>query len=54
MDTGISVQTAGRPPAIEKEEEKEEEEKKETQDKEEYAIQTLVELPKIGTPTKSL
>ena len=29
-----------------------EEEKKETQDKAESAIQTLVELPKTGTPTK--
>ena len=36
------------------EEEKQEEEKKETQDKEESAIQNLVKLPKIGTPTKSL
>ena len=37
-----------------KKEEKQEEEKEETKDKEESAIQALVELPKIGTPTKSL
>ena len=36
------------------EDEKQEEEKKETQDKEEFAIQTFVELPKIGTPTKTI
>ena len=42
------------PPTTEKEQDKQQEEKKETQDKEESAIQTLVELPKIGTPTKSL
>ena len=33
-------------------EEKKEEEKEETQKKEESIIQTLVELPKMGTPTK--
>ena len=42
------------PPIIEKEQDKQEEKKKETQDKEESTIQTLVELPKIGTPTKPL
>ena len=53
VDTSISVQTTGTPLATEKEEEKKEEEKEETKDKE-SAIQNLVELPKIGTPTKSL
>ena len=42
------------PPTIEREQDKQEEEEKETQDKEESEIQTLVELPKIGTPTKPL
>ena len=36
------------------EEDKKEEEKEETQDVEQFAIQTLIELPKTGTPTKSL
>ena len=31
-----------------------EKEKEETQEKEESEIQTLVELPKIGTPTKTI
>ena len=42
------------PPTIERGQDKQEEEKEETKDKEESAIQTLVELPKIGTPTKTL
>ena len=54
VDTDISIQIAGTPPATGKEEEKKEEEKEETKDKEESAIQTLVELPKTSTPTKSL
>ena len=36
------------------EKDKKEEEKVETQDVEQSAIQTLIELPIIGTPTKSL
>ena len=45
---GTSIQTTSTPPkkVIQ------EEDKEETQDKEESSIQTLVELPKIGTPTK--
>ena len=44
------------PPAIvtQEEEDKKEEEKAEIEDKEESAIQTLVELPKTGTPTKPI
>ena len=42
------------PATVTQEKDKQEEEKEETQDKEESAIQTLVELLKIGTPTKSL
>ena len=42
------------PPTTEKEQYKQEEEKKETQYNKKYVIQTLVELPKIGTPTKPL
>ena len=41
------------PPTIEREQDKQEEEG-ETQEKEESTIQTLVEFPKIGTPTKPL
>ena len=48
------VQIAGTPLAIGKEEDKQEEEKEETQDEEQSAIQTLIDLPKIGTPTKTL
>ena len=54
VDTGISVQTMSTPPTAKKEQDKQEEEKKETQDKEESTIQTLIEFPKIGTPTKPL
>ena len=60
VDTGILVQTVGTPPIIvpqnEKkvEENKQKEEKEETQDKEKFAMFNLVELPKIGTPTKTL
>ena len=50
----MSVQIMSTPPTIEKEQDKQEEEKKETHDNEKSTIQTLVELPKIGTPTKSL
>ena len=42
------------PPTTERGQEKQEEEKDETQEKKESAIQTLVEFPKIGTPTKPL
>ena len=42
------------PTTVTQGEEKQEEEKEETQKKEESAIQTLVELPKIGTPTKPI
>ena len=54
VDTGISVQTMSTPPTTEREQDKQEEEKEETHDKEESTIQTLVEFPKIGTPTKPL
>ena len=51
--TGTSIQTTITPLAtVTQEEEDKEEEQEETQDKEESAIKTLVELPKIGTPTK--
>ena len=53
VDIGILVQIVSTPPTtMTQGEEKKEEEKEETQKKEESAIQTLVELPKIGTPTK--
>ena len=42
------------PPTTERGQDKQEEEKEETQKREESIIQTLVELPKIGTPTKPL
>ena len=42
------------PPTIERGHDTQEEEKEETQKKEESTIQTLIELPKIGTPTKPL
>ena len=54
VDTGISVQTMSTPPTTEREQDKQEEEKEETQEKEEFAIQTLIEFPKIGTLTKPL
>ena len=41
-DTSITIQTVSTPPAVA------------IQEKEKSAIQTLVELPKIGTPTKTL
>ena len=59
--TNTTIQTISTPPAAAvtqeeetQEEEKQEEEKKETQAKEESAIQTLDELPTIGTPTKTV
>ena len=57
--TGTSVQTVSTSPAVvaekvTQEEVTQEEEKKETHDKEEFAIQTLVELPKLGIPTKTI
>ncbi len=48
------VQLASTPPTIDSEKEKQIEEKEETRDEEESTIQTLVELPKIGTPTQTL
>ena len=54
VDQETQVQSTGSPPATVTLEEKQEEEKEETKYKEEFAIQTLVELPKTGTPTKSL
>ena len=48
--TSIIVQTVSTPPAVATQEK----DKEETQDKEESAIQTFVELPKIGTPTKTV
>ena len=53
-DTRKLVQLAGTPLAKVIEGEKQSEEKEEARDEEESAIQTLVELPKIGTPTKTL
>ena len=53
-DKGKLVQSKSTPPARLIGEEKQTEEKEETKDKEEFAIQTFVELPKIGTPTKTL
>ena len=48
--TDISVQIVSTPPTTTTQEK----DKEETQDKKESAIQTLVELPKIGTPTKTV
>ena len=44
-------QTMGSPPAIVSDKGKLEEEKEEIKDEEQATIQTLIELPKIGTPT---
>ena len=54
VDIGISIQTMSAPLITERGQGKQEEENEETQEKEESAIQTLVELPKIRTPTKPL
>ena len=51
---GKSEQLAGTPPAIESNKEKQVEEKEETRYEEKTTIQTLVKLPKIGTPTQTL
>ena len=53
-DKGISIQSVGTPPARVTEESKQDEEKEETKYEEESTIKTLVELTKIGTPTKPL
>ena len=53
-DKGNLLQSIGTPLAREIEEAKQEEEKEEKKDEEESTIQTLFELPKIGTPTKTL
>ena len=48
--TSIIVQAVSTPLAVATPEK----DKEQTQDKEESTIQTLVELPKIGTPTKNI
>ena len=53
-DKGKIIQSTSTPAAKVTQEDKKEEEEDETKDKDESAIQTLVELPKIGTPTKTL
>ena len=53
-DRGKLVQSIGTPPTRLTGEEKQIEEKEEIKYKEESSIQTLIELPKIGTPTKTL
>ena len=47
-------QITGTPPKIVIDEGKSKEEKEETKDEEQATIQTLIELPKIGTPTQTL
>ena len=53
-ETMKQEQLVGTPPTRVSNKEKQEEEKEETRDEEQIAIQTLVELPKIGTTTQTL
>ena len=53
-DKEKSTQSVGTPPTIDSDKEIQEEDKEEARNEEESVIQTLVELPKIGTPTQTL